>query len=199
MRYRIPLLEYISWVSVCNHEGRACGTRAKAAHNFQRLRVENGHVLIGYTDDELAHPVLGHKRQIRHAREHAMFDNVVKHRNEGKRLSENWWFDKGKEGKTKKKSASDEKYVSMLENADLLTYYDPEGDADYVTASCPAHGGLGHSPTSLGIHKESGKWVCQAGCSNSEVYRAFMEIYKESGRGKEVKEVVSDERLSTGE
>lgn len=50
---------------------------------------------------------------------------------------------------------------------------------EWITASCPVHGGAGHSLTSLGINKKSGKWGCKSGCSNRDIYIRLKEMQVE--------------------
>ena len=54
-----------------------------------------------------------------------------------------------------------------------------DNNPEWITASCPVHGGPGHSLTSLAINKKSGKWGCKSGCSNRDIYIRLKEMQVE--------------------
>ena len=54
-----------------------------------------------------------------------------------------------------------------------------DNNPEWITASCPVHGGPGHSLTSLAINKQSGKWGCKSGCSNRDIYIRLKELQVE--------------------
>ncbi len=189
MQYEVPVLDYLKMVNICVNESackhlvenkyKSCNLTVRKKYSLASLRIKDGSVVFGYTPSELAHPVFGNQRSSLHLKEVYMLKAVLLHYNNGVQLPTS--IDVGNEEvydyKSEVKTEINDKEDLSIAIKNLYGYND--NNPEWITASCPVHGGRGHSLTSLAINKKSGKWGCKSGCSNRDIYIRLKEMQVE--------------------
>ena len=189
MPYEVPVLDYLKMVNICVNESackhlvddkyKSCNQSVRRKYSITSLRVRKGNVVFGYTPTELAHPAFEKQRKSQHLLEIYMLKAVLSHYNNGVQLptsidvSNEEVYDYEAEWEPERKN--DEDLSIAIKNLQGFN----DNNSEWITASCPVHGGPGHSLTSLAINKKSGKWGCKSGCSNRDIYIRLKEMQVE--------------------